>query len=79
MVAVTMREPRGADDEVEAVVGEVFDDGGGDGGEGAFAGADVVCGGRDVAEGIGGARNGEVVHFVVHDDARGGDDELGAE
>lgn len=43
----------GADDEVEGGVGEVLDYGGGDGGEGAFEGADVVCGGGDVAECVG--------------------------
>ena len=32
----------GTDDDGEGVVGSVFDDGRGDGGEGAFAGADVV-------------------------------------
>ncbi len=42
----------GANNKVEGGVGEVLDDGGGDGGEGAFAGADVVCGGGDVAEGV---------------------------
>jgi hypothetical protein len=51
---------RGADDEVEGAVG-VLDDGGGDGREGAFARADVVCWGGDVAEGVGGARGGEVL------------------
>ena len=56
----------------------MLDDDGGDGREGAFPGADVVCRGRGIAEGVGGPRDGEVVHFVVEDDAGGGDDELGA-
>lgn len=51
---------RGADGEVQGAVG-VLDDGGGDGGEGAFARADVVCWGGDVAEGVGGAGDGEVL------------------
>ena len=56
----------------------MLDDDGGDGREGAFPGADVVCRGWGVTEGVGGAGDGEVVHFVVEDDAGGGDDELGA-
>jgi len=32
-----------ADGEVEGAVGEVLDEGRADGGEGTFAGADVVC------------------------------------
>ena len=58
---------------------EVLDDGGGDRAEGPLSRTDVVCGTGYVAESVGGAGDGEVVHFVVHDDAGGGDDELGAE
>ena len=54
------RAARGADGEVQGAVG-VLDDGGGDGGEGAFARADVVCWRGDVAEGVGGAGDGEVL------------------
>ena len=39
---------------------------------------EIGRGGR-VAKGVGLAGDGEVVHFVVHDDAGLGDDELGAE
>ena len=69
----------GAGDEVEGAGGQDGDDGGGDGGEGPFARADVVGGGGDVAEGVGLVGDGEVVHFVVHDDSGGGDDEVAAE
>lgn len=54
----------GADDEVEGGVGEVLDYGGGDGGEGAFVRADVVCGGGDVAECVGGWGRGGVSLFL---------------
>lgn len=57
----------------------MFDDGGGDGGKGAFAGTDVIHRGRNVTKGIGGTGDGEIVHFVVHDDAGFGDHELRAE
>jgi len=42
-----------ADGEVEGVVGEVLDNGGGDAGEGPLAGDDVVSGAGCVAEGVG--------------------------
>lgn len=48
----------GADDEVEGVVSEVFDDGRGDGGERAFSWTDEVGGGGDVAECVGGLFGG---------------------
>ena len=70
---------RRADDIVEGVVGEEFDDDRGDGAEGPFAGADEVAGGRDVAEGVGLVRDGEVVHLVVHYYSGFGNDEVGAE
>lgn len=54
-----------ADDEVKGGVGEVLDDGGGDGGEGAFARADVVCGRGDVAEGVGGWGGVAVSFFLL--------------
>jgi len=54
-----------ADDEVEGGVGEVLDDGGGDGGQGAFARADVVCGRGDVAEGVGGWGGFGVSFFLL--------------
>ena len=68
----------GTDDEVEGAVGSL-DDGGGDGGEGPFTGFDVVGRAGDVAEGVGGARDAKVVHFVVHDDAGFGNHQLAAE
>lgn len=49
----------GADDEVERPVG-ILDNGGRYRREGTFTGADVVRGGRYVAEGVGGTRDGEV-------------------
>lgn len=50
----------GAGGHVEFARHGVFDNGGGHGGEGTFAGFDVVCHGGDVAEGVGGAGDGEV-------------------
>ena len=67
---------RGANDVVEGVFGQEFDDGGGDGAEGAFSRADEVCGGGFVAEGVGLVGDGEVVHFVVHYHACFGDHEV---
>ncbi|TKW51969.1 hypothetical protein CTA1_12423 [Colletotrichum tanaceti] len=68
----------GADDEVQAAVG-MLDDDGGHGGQRALAGADVVGLGGDVAEGVAGAGDAEVVHLVVHDEAGLGDHDAGAE
>ena len=51
----------GRDGEVQGSIC-VFDDGGRYGREGPFAGADVVGGRGDVAEGVGGAGDAEVVH-----------------
>ena len=56
----------------------MLDDDGGDGGEGTFSGTDVICRRGCVAEGVGGAGDRKVVHFVVENDASGRDDELGA-
>ena len=70
---------RGSDDIVQRAVLDVFDDGRGDGGEGPFARFDEVGRRGLVAEGVGLARDGEVVHLVVHDDAGFGHDELAAE
>lgn len=62
---------------------EFSDGGGGDEGghgrEGAFAGGDVIRGGRAVAELVRVGRDGEVVHLVVEDDAAFGDHDAGAE
>ena len=70
---------RGADDEVKRAVVEIFDDGRGDGRERPFARFDEVGRRGRVAEGVGLVGDGEVVHLVVHDDARLGHDELAAE
>lgn len=66
---------RRADHKVQLAVG-LLDDDGGNGGQGPLAGADVVGRAGDVAEGVAGAGDAEVVHLVVHDDARLGDHEL---
>lgn len=70
---------RRSDNEIKRAVVQIFHDSRGDGRQGPFARLDEVGRGRLVAEGVGLARDGEVVHFVVHDDAGFGHDELAAE
>ena len=50
-----------------------------DGRQGPLARLDKVGRRRRVAEGVGLAGDGEIVHLIVHDDAGFGDDELAAE
>lgn len=71
--------PRRANDEIKRAVLAILDNSRGDGGQGPFARLDEIGGGGPVAERVGLARDGEVVHLVVHDDARFRDDELAAE
>lgn len=68
----------GAGDEEEGAVGVGYEHGG-CGGEGAFSGLDVVGFGWDVAEAVGCFGDGEIVHFIIHDDACLGDHEFGSE
>lgn len=70
---------RRPNDKVQGPVGRKFDNSRRNGREGPLARLDKVGRGRRVAEGVGLAGDGEVVHLVVHDDAGFGDDELAAE
>ena len=69
----------GADDEIKRAVLAVLHNGRGDGGQGPFARLDEIGRRGRVAESVGLAGDGEVVHLVVHDDAGFGHHELAAE
>ena len=71
--------PRRPNDEIQGAVAGEFGNNRRDGRQGPLARLDKVGRRRRVAEGVGTAGDGEVVHLVVHDDARFGDDELAAE
>lgn len=70
---------RGSNDEVKRAVVQIFHDSWGDGRQGPLTRFDEVGRGGLVAEGVGLAGDGEVVHLVVHDDTGFGHDELAAE
>ena len=70
---------RGPNDEIQGPVGGKLDNSRRDGRQGPLARLDKIGRRRRVAEGVGLAGDGEVVHLVVHDDAGFGDDELAAE
>lgn len=70
---------RGSDHKIERAVLQILHDSRGDGRQGPLTRFDKVGRGRLVAEGVGLAGDGEVVHLVVHDDAGLGHDELAAE
>ena len=70
---------RGPNDKIQRPVAGKLGNSRRDGRQGPLARLDKVGRRRRVAEGVGLARDGEVVHLVVHDDAGFGDDELAAE
>ena len=70
---------RGPNDEIQGPVLAKLDNSRRNGRQRPLAGLDKVGRRRRVAEGVGLAGNGEVVHLIVHDDAGLGHDELAAE
>ena len=70
---------RRTDDIIQSPVLDILDDSRGDGGQRSLTRFDEISGRGFVAESVSLIGDGEVVHFVVHDDACFGDDELAAE
>ncbi len=71
--------PRGANDVVQRAILHILDNSRRDGRQRPFPRLDEISRRRRVAESVRLARDGEVVHLVVHDDAGLGDDEPAAE